>query len=135
MCFRLLAALQRAPELPAGNSSPSEGEEAAASLQVLERIAFENGLDVRVAPRGPTRYVEVAWGDCACSLYTRRDGRERVVGFVDAVRRAGWSIELLLCVDDQDLDLGSANPDEVSADRFRSEGLAALPEGRVARLV
>ncbi|HEX4620918.1 MAG TPA: hypothetical protein VH208_05050 [Myxococcaceae bacterium] len=117
MCFRLYAAVRGPPEPGA-----------------LEQLGFRCGLDVRVASNDRTRFVEVAWGDCACSLYTRSEGRERVVRFVDGLLGQGVAVQLLLLRDEEAADWASRPPAEVSAEAFRATALAALPEGRVTQL-
>ena len=112
MCFRLLAALR--PE----------------ATQTLERAAAGHGLDVRVA----APYVEIAWGDCACSLYTRREGRARVVAFLDELFRSGHRVQLLLFSDGESFTWDERAPDRVAISRLRAEGLAALPDARVAEI-
>jgi hypothetical protein len=130
MCFRLLAAVRKPPQLSASGSEPVSQD-----VQALNQLAFTHGLDVRTATHAATGFVEVAWGECACSLYTRRDGRERVVGFVDALVADGWQLQLLLFSDGDELDWTTAEPAEVSLETFRIEGLASLPERWVARVV
>jgi len=120
MCFRLYAAVQAAP-----------GEETATDLQPL---AVACGLDVRVAPRGPTRFLEVAWGDCACSLYTRREGRERAVRFVDQLLERKLRVQLLLLCEDGEQAWRDGPPDALDISAFRARALAALPEARVVEL-
>ncbi len=117
MCFRLLAAVRH------------EGP-----LEALEALAAQHGLDVRAAPAGAGEgYLEVCWGDCACSLYTRKDGRERAVAFVEALWARGLPLQLWLFTDGETLQPGG-NPEVVSLEDFRARGLQALPEGRVAVL-
>jgi hypothetical protein len=115
MCFRLYAAVR----------GPADA---------IAQLGFRCGLDVRVVPQGETRLVEVAWGDCACSLYTRGEGRERVVRFVDGLLAQGVAVQLLLLRDEEAVEWASRPPVEVSAEAFRATALAALPEGRVAQL-
>jgi hypothetical protein len=117
MCFRLLAGVQGPPEW----DGPA-----------LERLAFSCGLDLRQSARGPTRFLEIAWGDCACSLYTRREGRERAIRFVDALLAGRCAVQLLLLSDDGGWEDGP--PLAVATEVFRAQALAALPEGRVAEL-
>jgi hypothetical protein len=117
MCFRLYAAVRGQPE---------GGE--------LEALGFRCGLDIRVASREETRLVEVAWGDCACSLYTRGEGRQRVVRFVDGLLAQGMTVQLLLLRDEEAAAWASRHPAEVEVQDFRARALAALPEGRIAQL-
>jgi hypothetical protein len=117
MCFRLYAAVRGPPD--AGG---------------LEELGFRCGLDVRVASNDATRFVEVAWGDCACSLYTRGEGRERVVRFVEGLLARGNTVQLLLLRDEEAAAWVSSAPAEVAAEEFRARALAALPEGRVTQL-
>jgi hypothetical protein len=117
MCFRLYAAVP----------GPPDGD-------ALEALGFRCGLDVRVASREETRFVEVAWGDCACSLYTRGEGRERVVRFVDGLLAQGMTVQLLLLRDEEAAAWASSHPAEVEIQDFRALALAALPEGQIAQL-
>src|SRR5262245_18913381 len=123
MCFRLLAAVRDPREL-----TP-------APERALEELAVKHGLDVRVAPDGPTHFVEIAWGACACSLYSGRRGRERVVGFVRELLARGLTVQLLLFSDGEALDMSTAVPEPVGAHDFERDGLGALPEGKAAQLV
>jgi hypothetical protein len=116
MCFRLLAAVR----------SPDGA--------MLEHIAYENGLDVRVRTQGPLGFVEVAWGDCACSLYTGRRGRERVGGFLRALVEKGLEVQLLLFEDGDALEPVDKPPLPVALEAVEKEGLAALPLREVAAL-
>ncbi len=127
MCFRLLTALAFPPTLASWAVDPVAPE--------LQALAFAQGLDVRLGPPGPARYLEIAWGDCACSLYTGRRGRERVVGLVEALQDRGVEVQLLLGVDGQVAELeGEGSVDLVPMEVFRLQGLAALPVGRPVRL-
>lgn len=130
MCFRLLAAVRDPRHLPAGTDPPEEPPE-----RVLEQLALKHGLDVRVAPAGGTRFVEIAWGACACSLYTGKRGRERVVGFVEELLTQGLAVHLLLYSDGEPLDWSTESPVSIETDDFRYGGLGALPEGKVAQLL
>ena len=116
MCFRLLAAVKGMP--------PSS----------LELTATRVGLDVRAADRGTGRFVELAWGDCACSLYTRKEGKDRAVAFVEALLRGGCEVQLLLARDDEPLAL-EGPVERIALEHFRAEGLPRLPEGKVVALV
>jgi hypothetical protein len=117
MCFRLLAAAR--PPAP----------------DTLTRAAVEEGLDVRVASTVRTDFVEIAWGDCACSLYSGKRGRERVVAFVERLLQDdALQLQLLLFSDDLPVAWNDEGPLEVSGDAFHAEGLGALPEGRVVVL-
>src|SRR5438105_11274056 len=120
MCFRLLAAIRSNAKLSPEN-------------QFLEATAFRCGLDVRVAPRGITSYVELAWGDCACSLYTRREGWERVAKFVDQVMSTGSAVQLLLYSDGDEFD-AQGEPRTVAYSELAARGLSALPERQVCLL-
>jgi hypothetical protein len=117
MCFRLLAAVD----------PPMDAE-------ALKALAFRQGLDVRVGPSAQARFVEVAWGDCACSLYTGREGRERAVGLVEALLGQGLAVQLLLFSDGAELRWESSAPRAVAMEAFRAGGLQALPEGEVAEV-
>ena len=119
MCFRLYIAAQ------GGTASELE----------LSRTAVKHGLDVRLALRSDTRFIEVAWGDCACSLYTRGEGRERVVAFVRELVAGGFELQLLLFQDGETLDAMAASPVEMAFATFASGGLQALSEALVTRLV
>jgi hypothetical protein len=116
VCFRLLAALP------------------GVSTDELEQLAVANGLDVRVSAQADRRFVEIAWGDCACSLYTRKEGRDRAVCFVDAILARGWTLQLLLFNDGETFDWQSGSPIPIPLEDFRREGLQALPDGKVASL-
>jgi hypothetical protein len=100
----------------------------------LKRLAVSHGLDVRVATQAETRFIEVAWGDCACSLYTKAEGRDRAVGFVRALRESGVEVELLLFQDGETLGGLAATPALLTWEEFSVSGLQALPEARVTRL-
>ncbi|MGQ0503956.1 MAG: hypothetical protein ACT4TC_01400 [Myxococcaceae bacterium] len=113
MCYRLFA-------------SAVDAEPAA-----LEALATEHGLDLRV--RAP--YVEIAWGDCACSLYTRADGRARIVAFLNALSERRIRPQLLLLEDDALETLPSTPLEKVPLGLFRERGLQALPEGQVCVVV
>ncbi len=117
MCFRLLAAVK----------GPLSDEGVA-------HLALRHGLDVRSAEKGGVRFVEIAWGDCACSLYTRREGRERAVGFVADLLAQGAEVQLLLFSDGDEVDWTSGAPERVDLAAFQARGLQALPERRVALL-
>jgi hypothetical protein len=118
MCFRLLGAIRSAD-----GGTPT----------ALDALAFECGLDVRQATRNGTEFLEIAWGDCACSLVTRREGRERAIRFVEALFARGCRVQLLLVSDDGDGWQAGA-PVSLARQAFRDHALAALPEGRVAEL-
>jgi len=117
VCFRLLAAVR-------GQTTPEE----------LTQSAVLCGLDVRTRPDAPTHFVEVAWGDCACSLYTRKEGRDRVTQWVDGLLDRGLRVQLLLFRDEEPPLAGDAVA-HVGRDAFRREALGALPEARVAEIV
>src|SRR4051812_41448587 len=91
MCFRLLVACE--PALPPA---------------AVEALSTREGLDVRATEAAGRAFLEVAWGDCACSLYSLRAGRERVVGFVAALRSSSRELQLLLAQDEEALTLDSA---------------------------
>jgi hypothetical protein len=116
MCYRLLVAVQSGPDL--------------AALQSLGDAA---GLDVRTAEQGPHRFVEVAWGDCACSLVTRREGKQRLTGWVRAVLLGGAELQLLLSQDGAALTAETQTADCSFAD-LEKHGLSTLSEGRVTRI-
>ncbi|HVE81910.1 MAG TPA: hypothetical protein VND93_03650 [Myxococcales bacterium] len=115
MCFRLLAAVD--PPLPA---------------EELSALAVERGLDVRASPEA--RFAEIAWGDCACSLYTRREGRLRAVALVEALLERGRALQLLLLSDGEEIRWTSSDPVPLPLGSFQRDGLQALPEGQVAQL-
>jgi hypothetical protein len=119
MCFRLYIAAR-------GASTPDAE---------LSRLAVSHGLDVRTALGADTRFLEVAWGDCACSLYTRGEGRERVIAFVRALLDSGLALQLLLFQDGETLEALRAPPLALSQDAFFAAGLQGLPEARVVELV
>ncbi len=122
MCYRLLAAVH----LPAGV--------APTGVEPLQALAVAHGLDVRAHEAGAALgYLEIAWGDCACSLYTRKDGRERVVAFVEALAAKALAPQLLLFNDGDALAL-QGPPATVPLGDFLRRGLQALPEGQVALL-
>lgn len=100
-------------------------------VEALEDLAYPLGLSVRVARRDPERLVEVAWGECACALHTRGEGRQRAVKLVEVSAAQGLELLLLLSVDELPID-SSGRPLEVPGATFRELGLAALPEGRLA---
>lgn len=118
MCFRLLAAVDP-PIAP----------------EALSQLAVERGLDVRAGGVGPeARLAEIAWGDCACSLYTRREGRLRAVALVEALLGTGRTVQLLLLGDGEELRWSTSAPAALALDAFREGGLQALPQGEVAQL-
>jgi hypothetical protein len=116
MCFRLLAAI---PGI---------------SQQTVQSLAIHEGLDVRGGPAGELLLMELAWGDCACSLYTRKDGRERVVSLVGKLLKQAAQVQLLLFTDGEELNWGASSPVALPFEKFSNEGLAALEEGRVHQL-
>jgi hypothetical protein len=118
MCFRLLGAIRSAD----GRTAPA-----------VDALAFECGLDVRQATRSGTEFLEIAWGDCACSLVTRGEGRQRAIRFVEALFARGCRVQLLLLTDDGEAWQPGA-PVTLPRHVFRDHALAALPEGRVAEL-
>jgi hypothetical protein len=124
MCYRLLAAVHL-------GASPAPD-----ALAQLEQLAAALGLDMRTSPSGPEHgYVEIAWGDCACSLYSTKAGRERAVGFVEALLQRGEHLHLLLFTDAEPPQLSPSPPEKVALECFRTQGLQALPEGRACVLV
>jgi hypothetical protein len=122
MCFRLLASV--------GGFESAE----------VERLGSAEGLDVSPGPQtlsvgnDPSRrFVHIAWGACACSLYTRKEGRGRVVGLVERLLERG-PVQLLLMNDSgPDFQAGPVAP--IALEELRAQGLAALDEGRVAEIV
>ena len=119
MCFRLLAAVD--PPIAPGE---------------LRALATERGLDLRADESAvEARFAEVSWGDCACSLYTRREGRLRVVALVEALLERGLAVQLLLLQDGEEIRWATQAPATVALDAFREGGLQSLPEGAVAAVV
>jgi hypothetical protein len=131
MCFRLWAALADRSALP---STEQTGRADPEARKALEELAVSKGLDVRVSREQPLHFLEIAWGDCACSLYSGREGRQRVVSLVDGLVQKGFTVQLLLFTDGEPLNFQSQPPHRVSLEDFRREALAALPEGKVAEL-
>lgn len=119
MCFRLLAGVR--PPM-------------ADSIARLTQLAVAEGLDIRVAHSADADWVEIAWGDCACSLYTGRAGRERLIAFVQALLARNLRVQLLLFQDGQPFDWNSSVATLISLESFQRDGLQSLPEGRVAEL-
>jgi hypothetical protein len=116
MCFRLLAAVD--PPLPPGE---------------LRALATEQGLDLRAdESAAEARFAEISWGDCACSLYTRREGRLRTVALVEVLLARGRSVQLLLFQDGDELRWETRSPAQIPLATFREGGLQSLPEGEVA---
>jgi len=73
--------------------------------------------------------VEVAWGDCACALVLRKDGRERLVAWLKTL----GEVQLLLSQDEEPVAL--EGPLAVcSWEELEERGLSALAEGRVTRI-
>ena len=119
MCYRLLAAVD--PPIAPG---------------AWRALATEHGVDLRAdESAGEVRFAEVSWGDCACSLYTRREGRLRVVALVEALLAQRRSIQLLLLQDGEEISFANRAPATVPLSAFRESGLQSLPEGSVAALV
>ncbi len=119
MCYRLLAAID--PPIAPG---------------AWRALANEHGVDLRAdESAGEVRFAEVSWGDCACSLYTRREGRLRVVALVEALLAQRRSVQLLLLQDSEEISFANRAPASVPLSAFRDQGLQALPEGSVAALV
>ncbi len=118
MCFRLLAVIT--------DFSP----------RALGPLGVSHGLDLRFssAHQGEGTLVEIGWGDCACSLYTRKEGRERVVGWVEAILERGGSVQLLLLSDGDSISWRTPKPEEVPFSRFEQQGLQALTEGSVVQI-
>lgn len=112
MCFRLLIATK-----PAHSA--------------LEQLGAEHGLDVR--PSESPGFASVAWGDCACSIYTRADGRRRIVDFVRALIERQHRVQLLLFTDEVPPSLDQP-PLPLTVARLAQEGLAAIPEGNSAEI-
>jgi hypothetical protein len=118
MCYRLLAAVD--PPIAPGE---------------WRALATEQGLDLRADEAAETaRFAEIAWGDCACSIYTRREGRLRVVALVEALLARG-AVQVLLVQDGEEIRWEARAPAGVSLEAFREGGLQALPEGMVAAVV
>src|SRR5262249_37774565 len=90
------------------------------------------GLDVRVQQREERIFAIIAWGECACSLYTTREGRERLLAFIGGL--AADRIQLLLYRDGELPGWENEAPTPVAWDALRLQGLAALPEGIVAEI-
>ncbi len=118
MCYRLLAAVD--PPIPPGE---------------LRALAAEHGLDLRAdEAAAEARFAEISWGDCACSIYTRREGRLRVVALVEALLERRRAVQLLLVQDGEEIRWANQAPAEVALDAFREGGLQSLPEGTVAEV-
>jgi len=117
VCFRLLAAL--------GEEGPPFSASDALALGV------RCGLDIRAAPPPAQRTLEVAWGACGCSLYTRKEGRDRTVSFVEGLLQRGWKVQLLLGRDDEPM-RWEAPVSAIAWEVFAHESVACLPEGQVA---
>jgi len=119
MCYRLLAAVDP-PIAP----------------DAWRALANEHGVDLRAdESAGEVRFAEVSWGDCACSLYTRREGRLRVVAVAEALLAQRRSVQLLLLQDGDEIAFPNRAPATVPLSAFRESGLQSLPEGTVAALV
>lgn len=119
MCFRLLAAVD--PPIAPG---------------AWRALANEHGVDLRAdESSGQVRFAEISWGDCACSLYTRREGRLRVVALAEALLAQRRSVQLLLLQDGDEIAFPDRAPIQVPLGAFREAGLQSLPEGTVAALV
>jgi len=101
----------------------------------IGRALGDCGLDVRAASSPAADFAEIAWGDCACSLYTRREGRQRAVKFVEALLERGLAVQLLLYQDGETFNWEGQSAERVSLEAFRLEALRILPEGRVAEIV
>jgi hypothetical protein len=117
VCFRLLAAVQPSPE-----------------SAWADQLAVKHGLDIRRATKAAADYIEIAWGECACSLVTRGEGRARALAFVDALLVAGMTVQLLLGQDDDEVVWTDGPPAVVAWSALAAQGLRALPEGRPARV-
>jgi hypothetical protein len=116
MCFRLLAAVEP-PIAP----------------DAWRALATEHGLDLRVdESASEVRFAEISWGDCACSLYTRREGRLRAVALVEALLEQRRSVQLLLLQDGEEISFANRAPADLPLGAFREGGLQSLPEGSVA---
>ncbi|HEY8211536.1 MAG TPA: hypothetical protein VIG99_28835 [Myxococcaceae bacterium] len=119
MCYRLLAAVD--PPIAPGE---------------WRALATHHGLDLRVDETSPeVRFAEISMGDCACSLYTRREGRLRTVALVEAFLDQRRSVQLLLMQDGEEIRWETRAPAEVALPAFRESGLQSLPEGSVAAVV
>lgn len=119
MCYRLLAAVDP-PIAPAQ----------------WRALATAHGLDLRADESAPeVRFAEISMGDCACSLYTRREGRLRTVALVEALLDQRRSVQLLLMQDGEEIRWETRAPAEVALPAFRETGLQSLPEGSVAAVV
>jgi hypothetical protein len=119
MCYRLLAAVH--PPIAPGE---------------WRALATERGVDLRAdETAAEVRFAEVSWGDCACSLYTRREGRLRAVALVEALLERGRAVQLLLLQDGEEVSFNGRLPADVPLSAFREAGLQSLPEGSVAALV
>ena len=131
VCFRLLAGVR--PRLSAPGGAQADSSESLTCL--LAKLGVECGLDVRAASSPAADFAEIAWGDCACSLYTRREGRQRAVKFVEALLERGLAVQLLLYQDGETFNWEGQSAERVSLEAFRLEALRILPEGRVAEIV
>ena len=100
----------------------------------LREAAVAAGLDLRLPERlqGTGRVLfELAWGDCACSLATSRDGGERVAAFAASVLVRGARLQLLL-FDEQEGpgSFDGAPAPELALGELAARGLHALLDGR-----
>ena len=110
MCWRLAAALDGA-------------------LPEAEALGAAAGLDVTANGK----VLDVAWGDCACSLRTKDEGRRRLGAFVRALLDHGARVQLVLV--EQGVPLALAGEIEMlPVELLEADGLAALPEGRVVEI-
>lgn len=119
MCYRLLAAVD--PPIAPGE---------------WRALATRHGLDLRADESlAEARFAEISWGDCACSLYTGREGRLRAVALVEALLDQRRSVQLLLMQDGEEIRWEARAPAQVALPAFREAGLQSLPEGTVAAVV
>lgn len=128
----MLAGVRPGSSVAEGGAQGANREHLAA---LLTKLGVDNGLDVRAAASPAADFAEIAWGDCACSLYTRREGRQRAVKFVEALLERGLKVQLLLYQDGETFDWQGQPVERVSLEEFRLEALRILPEGRVAELM
>ena len=104
----------------------------------LHEAATAAGLDLKLPGRlqGTGRVLfELAWGDCACALATRKDGGERVASFASTVLVRGARLQLLL-FDEQDGPgrFDGASAPELAMSELAARGLHALLDGRAVEV-
>ena len=128
MCFRLLAAI--APGVEPEGSAPAPLDD----LRAVASIGARHGLDMKVDASSSAALLSVCWGDCACSLYTGAEGRNRLVGWAEEVLAQPYRLQLLFFNDGQECPWSSEPVTNIPIDIFRREGLGALTAGKVTEL-